>query len=119
MSPSSARLPCAGRMFVGLRAGSGRDLVPEVDVRLLGIEPDVFELAVDRVENSRQRSEEVLVPAQLDDGVEAMELLHLGDRQTEGELVESLEVGDDDATPIGHGANSTAKPRLLSGCDRS
>ena len=27
------------------RAGSGRDLVPEVDVRLLGIEPDVFELA--------------------------------------------------------------------------
>ena len=67
---------------------------------------------MDRVENSRQGPEEVLVPAELDDVVEAVELLDLRHRHAQGELVELLQLGNDDAAPIGHGANSTAKTAL-------
>src|SRR6188474_1894974 len=96
------------------RARHGRDLVTEVDERLLGVEPDVLELCVDRVEHSRQWPEEVLVPAQLDDLVEAVEFLHLRDGHAERELVEPLELRDDDAAPVRHGATLRRKSVLLS-----
>jgi hypothetical protein len=69
--------------------------------------------------SSGERPEEVLVPAQLHDLVEAVKLLDLRDRHAEGELIELLELGDDDAAPVRHGATLRRNRCLLSRRDRS
>src|SRR5262249_35105708 len=94
--------PVRGQDVRGTHSCGRRDLLPGLDVRPLGIGPDVLGLGGDRVAHTGKPAEEVLVPAQFHDLVEAVELLHLRDRQPERELVELLDLGDDDAAPVGH-----------------